>query len=224
MANYIDDTELSKQILEDKKYYVYKLYPNGKTYDTSKFSTKEKEIKVQKIFEYGKEYYKIYFENENLFCTPYGFQELDLYYNDEILVPEAKFRLLASEKLASYFMLIEERILSKGNWRGYTNEYKNELRSMGSLFFARYWWKYNPLRVNKNKLEENHNYNEDDDVLYGAFTYFTNLISSAFLGGISDINKSKKLLKEKDSKIEHSEDDINSIIYSGRFENEGFYI
>lgn len=64
--------------------------------------------------------------------------------------PENVKSLGPSNMLGEWFIKITERMLSRGNFRNYSDNYKDEMRSDAYLFFARYWWKFNPEKVTQN--------------------------------------------------------------------------
>jgi len=55
-----------------------------------------------------------------------------------------------SNILGEWFIKVTDRMLTRYNFRGYSDNYKDEFKSNAYLFFARYWWKFNPERVTQN--------------------------------------------------------------------------
>jgi len=145
----------------------------------------------------------------------------------------------ASEELGEMYLMMIEKILSRGNFRGYTEEYKNEMRGMAHIFFARYWWKFSPEKVQFNvlfndsvksfKLHEG--ISDDIEVFFkdlpdeykilkpreewkGVFSFFSTLIFSAFLGGLKNLNKSKPYIEDAKQRTDSASEDIASEYYS----------
>lgn len=236
MANYIDDIELTEKIIQDIETRHFDiLVPKSEDYEILFLDYKHKIISKSETENSAK--ISGYFYNYPVLDSTKDIL-VEISVNGEKF--EALLKRRASERLAEYYMLMQERVLSRSNWRNYTPEYKNELRSMGSLFFTRYWWKFDYTRVAANwavvyELDESGKIlrdlsipeSEDNKVvksrtlkerglLKGTFSYFTNLIFSANLGGISDINKSKKGLENSDHVHINSSDDAINSLYTNR--------
>ena len=148
----------------------------------------------------------------------------------------------SSEELAEMYLLMVQKVLTKPNFRGYSTEYANELRGHANIFFSRYWWKFDPLRVASNvNLEESKakwfeeipgdateekivvkdipmefRVIKSDEELTGAFSYFSTLIFSAFLGGLKSLNSSKKSMEEARDLTDTVKDDVMTEYYTGR--------
>lgn len=131
-----------------------------------------------------------------------------------------------SNQLGAWFIKVVDRMLTRGNFRGYSDNYKDEFKSNAYLFFARYWWKFDAKRVAGNYIKgpsEGERVLKESTTYKGGFSYFTTLAWTASLGAL-------KALKETDSsrqkmaedKFKHSEDDITTEYYVGRSYNGGY--
>ena len=128
-----------------------------------------------------------------------------------------------SNQLGAWFIKVVDRMLTRGNFRGYSDNYKDEFKSNAYLFFARYWWKFDAKRVAGNYIKgitEGERVLKEESTLKGGFSYFTTLAWTASLGAL-------KVLKEADSsrqkmaedKFKHSAEDITTEFYIGRSSN-----
>jgi hypothetical protein len=122
-----------------------------------------------------------------------------------------------SELLGEWFVKVTHRMLTRGNFRNYSDNYKDEFKSDAYLFFARYWWKFDPRKVAQNlillpnttivvnkkqktktffwsetKESEKIEYvpdMKDAELLLGGFSYFTTLAWTGTLGALSTLKK-----------------------------------
>lgn len=119
-----------------------------------------------------------------------------------------------SNQLGEWFVKVTDHMLTRGNFRGYSDNYKDEFKSNAYLFFARYWWKFDPTRVAGNKIKPPKDAELKSDGKYyisennteiewkqlykpesewkGGFTFFTTLAWTGTLGAL-------KTLKEADN-------------------------
>lgn len=129
-----------------------------------------------------------------------------------------------SNVLGEWFVKVTHRMLTRGNFRGYSDNYKDEFKSNAYLFFARYWWKFDATRVIGNyTTKDGVKTLKPEEEFKGGFSYFTTLAWTATMGAL-------KVLKEADnsrhtladSKFRNSGDDINLEYYTGRNFNGGY--
>jgi hypothetical protein len=122
-----------------------------------------------------------------------------------------------SNQLGEWFIKVTHRMLTRGNFRNYSDNYKDEFKSDAYLFFARYWWKFDPRKVaqnlillpnttvvkNKKQKMTTYYWQETKDAekieyvpelkpseqLLGGFSYFTTLAWTGTLGALSSLKK-----------------------------------
>jgi hypothetical protein len=103
----------------------------------------------------------------------------------------------ASNDLAVCSLRILERILSRRNFKNYTDDYKDEFRSKAHFLFAKYWHRYEPEKVRKNfYVKDGIKYLKDKSEWQGAFSWFTLLSWTACTDEIKRLNKLKEKRKE----------------------------
>lgn len=124
-----------------------------------------------------------------------------------------------SNQLGAWFIKVVDRMLTRGNFRGYSDNYKDEFKSNAYLFFARYWWKFDAKRVAGNYIKNTSGEKVlKESIAYkGGFSYFTTLAWTASLGALKSLKESDaSRQKMAEDKFKHSEDDITTEYYVGR--------
>lgn len=124
-----------------------------------------------------------------------------------------------SNQLGAWFIKVVDRMLTRGNFRGYSDNYKDEFKSNAYLFFARYWWKFDAKRVAGNYIKNTSGEKVlKESITYkGGFSYFTTLAWTASLGALKSLKESDaSRQKMAEDKFKHSEDDITTEYYVGR--------
>jgi hypothetical protein len=116
----------------------------------------------------------------------------------------------ASNALGEWYIRVVDRLLTRGNFRGYSENYKMEFRSSAYLFFARYWYKFDSTRVQSNQRE-------NSTEIKGGFSYFTTLAWTSILGTLKDMNLDYKNSSDMvDNVTKTSSSDAITEYYTGR--------
>lgn len=115
-------------------------------------------------------------------------------------------RKSASNELASHFLLILARIMKRGNFKGYSPEYKDEFRSKAQILFVKHWHKFKPKSIQKNWYTKNKvKYFKDESEWKGAFTWFSLMSWTGCTDEIKRLNKisekRKKLIEEENKEL-----------------------
>lgn len=135
-----------------------------------------------------------------------------------------------SNQLGAWYIKVVDRLLTKHNFRGYSDNYKDEFKSSAYLFFARYWWKFDPSRVKGNidkellelaeiqeETEEIENSVPLKEELKGGFTFFTTLAWTGILAALKVLKLNDAFRKKMaELKTKTSESEINSDFYTDR--------
>lgn len=123
-----------------------------------------------------------------------------------------------SNKLGEWFIKVTDHMLTRGNFRGYSDNYKDEFKSSAYLFFARYWWKFDASKVKQN-TDKNGNFKDQQD-LKGGFSFFTTLAWTGTLSALKTLKEADEFRKNiAESKTRDTEGDITTDFYLHRYDN-----
>lgn len=214
--HYIDDIRLTKVLMERAKLYweyaetVYaeqdlaaqeKVVVIEKKQEVLSFLEKNKEKnKEENIFDVLMK--KTQEELDNLDPSEETRIQLTTYDNKPKIntaytsVKRKRVKFGPGEELGEFFILIVDRMLTKSNWSGYSDNYMDEFKSSAYWFFSRYWMKFNILKV---KGQEN----KPEHLKTGGFSYFSTLTYSGILAAL-------KILKKEDNAKKEISHDMNS--------------
>ncbi|MCK5536488.1 MAG: hypothetical protein KAI79_06655 [Bacteroidales bacterium] len=114
-------------------------------------------------------------------------------------------RKMASNELASKFLIVLEHILTKRNYFGYS--FKDEFRSKSHELFTKHWHKFDPTRARLNYYQENQvlYYKTDVKELRGGFGWFSLFIKTACSDEIKRFKKNQektqRVMDEKNASL-----------------------
>jgi len=94
-----------------------------------------------------------------------------------------------SNELTEKFLLIYNKILTRNNFSGYTNAWKNEFYDKATMKFMRNWYKFNPK-----KIQANYKKGQYIGPVKGAHTFFTTIVFSSIFDVIRKNKKMEKML------------------------------
>jgi len=227
MANYIDDLKLTQLLIKEKQILysdilidevVHKL-EDVSDINNIKIKYDNNVLNKKYITKFNKKYIRVSIPVNILTNDEIKNRKtvLNIFNNKKLILQKCNLKYIASNELGKYFLEIEENILKKSNWRNYSQAYKDELMSSANTFFARYWWKFDPIRMRLNyTLEKGKKILKEKIEYKGAFLYFTSLAYSGNLAGIKFLNKSKQSKEISDNKNTKRDIDILCELYNGR--------
>lgn len=144
--------------------------------------------------------------------------------NRQSLIEQGLKPVGPSNALGVWFVKVVDRMLTRGNFRGYSDNYKDEFKSNAYLFFARYWWKFDATRVIGNySVKDGVKTLKEPETFKGGFSYFTTLAWTATMGALKTL-KENDISRQKiaEDKFKNSGDDIATEYYVGRQYNVGY--
>lgn len=119
-------------------------------------------------------------------------------------------RKSASNELAGHFLHILDRIMKRANFKGYSDEYKDEFRSKAQILFVKHWYKFKPESIQKNWYTKNKvKHFKEEAEWKGAFTWFSLMSWTGCTDEIKRLNKisekRKKLIEEENQNLRNYE-------------------
>jgi len=104
----------------------------------------------------------------------------------------------ASEELGKVFLTTFNKIMTKSSYRNYSDDWKNDFLSKASYLFARHWYKFDPLKQQKNYYQKNgKKYLKPKEEWRGAHNWLTLFCTTA----IHDIIRERKKEKEEQENL-----------------------
>lgn len=147
-------------------------------------------------------------EGDNFYCDDYALTALLLKEQEEFRNGE---RTSASDEIGTYFLTIREHVLTKRNFSGYSQNYKDEFRSKANELFAKHWHKFDPIRARKNYTQKDGELflKEDKTEWRGGFGWFSLFCRTAAIDEIKRLNKIRQknqaIIEEKNHDLAQME-------------------